>query len=826
MAVSHRLKRYNSRCDQYKQNNLFRNQPGRVYQQFANKPPQRTNDLPDRTAVHDFWGKLWGVSKQHNTSPEWLTNLQKKYCDVSEQDDVTIIEFDVASRVKRMANWKAPGLDCVQVYWLKHLSGLHLRLAKQFQDLLDQQQALPQWLVTGRTTLIMKDPNKGPVASNYRPITCLPTTWKLLSGIMADKLIQHLDGNNIMASEQKGIMPGGRGSKTQLLIDKMVCLDSKRRRTNLAVAWIDFQKAFDSVPHSWILEVLSLYKVNSSLVNFISASMNLWNTMLTVNELFVGNVSINCGIFQGDSLSPLLFCLALNPLSEIIQSTPYGYKFRSGILVQHLLYMDDLKLYGRNENDLNLLLQTVSIYCEDINMTINLKKSAVLVVSRGKMSHSSGIELGRLGKLDCIGETPYKYLGILQDFVIQSAEVKGIVLSEYYRRCRKILSSKLCAINKCIAINSYALPVVSYTGGIVKWTVDELAAADRKTRKLFTIYKGLHPRADVDRLYLPRNCGGRNLRNVKESILIEEHSLAHYVWTNSSQEPLIKALQESGLFPEPTTSLSSFKSDLLQSNLLRWKEKPLHGQYPTQVELLTTVKCAYKWLCCCNLKIETEALLTAAQDQALCVRSYSSFILHSTDPLCRLCGNGAETIFHLLSACSCLAATEYLNRHNAVASILHRNICSSYHFPVHCDKPWLYQPEPVLEGNGVKILWDFDIRTDHIISARRPDIVIVDYNQQKGIILDVAIPADINIATKEQEKVVKYQQLRLELEKLWNVKFTIIPIVVGALGSFTPNLLSNLKQLPGTHIIQPLVKAALLGSAHIMRKVLDLHELG
>jgi len=239
----------------------------------------------------------------------------------------------------------------------------------------------------------------------------------------------------------------------------MVCLDSKHRRTNLAVSWIDFQKAFDSVPYSWILAVLSLYKVNSTLVNFITVSMNLWNTMLTVNNMFIGNVSV---IFQGDSLSPLLyFCLALNLLSEILQSTSYGYRLRTGTLVQHLLYMDDLKLYGRNENDLNLLLRTVSIFCEDVNMTINLKKSVILVVSRSKITHSSGVELGKLGVLK---ETPYKYLDILQDFVVQSTEVKHKVLSEYYCRCRKVLSSKLHGINKCVAINAYALP----TGGIIK----------------------------------------------------------------------------------------------------------------------------------------------------------------------------------------------------------------------------------------------------------------------------------------------------------------------------------------------------------------------
>ena len=71
------------------------------------------------------------------------------------------------------------------------------------------------------------------------------------------------------------------------------------------------------------------------------------------------------------------------------------------------------------------------------------------------------------------------------------------------------------------------------------------------------MHKGLHPRADIDCLYLPQNYGGRNLRNVKDSVLIEERSLAHYVWNNSHHEPLITALQESGLLQQPTTSLSS-----------------------------------------------------------------------------------------------------------------------------------------------------------------------------------------------------------------------------------------------------------------------------
>ena len=68
---------------------------------------------------------------------------------------------------------------------------------------------------------------------------------------------------------------------------------------------------------------------------------------------------------------------------------------------------------------------------------------------------------------------------------------------------------------------------------------------------------------------------------------------------------------------------------------------------------------------------------------------------------------------------------------------------------------------------------------DLIISARRPDIVILDYTMRCGYLIDVSIPADVNIIEKENEKILKYQDLRIELQKLWNIKLKVIPIVLG-----------------------------------------------
>ena len=92
---------------------------------------------------------------------------------------------------------------------------------------------VPEWIVKGRTVLIQKDAMKGTQAVNYRPITCLPIMWKLLAGIMGEKLYQHLERNVMLADEQKGCRKRLRGAKDQLLVDKAILKNCRRRMTNL-----------------------------------------------------------------------------------------------------------------------------------------------------------------------------------------------------------------------------------------------------------------------------------------------------------------------------------------------------------------------------------------------------------------------------------------------------------------------------------------------------------------------------------------------------------------------------------------------------------------
>ena len=179
-------------------------------------------------------------------------------------EDFEITADMVKHQVKKIKNWTAPGKDEDRGYWLEHLASLHTRIVKQLNHLL-QTGTIEDWMTTRKTTLLMKNKERGTIPNNYRPITCLPTTFKLMTAIIAESMLNHLENNGLIPDEQKGNRRKSRGTKNQLLIDKMILRNAKRRKTNLHVTWIDYQKAFDSLPHSWIAKSLQMLGISDNI---------------------------------------------------------------------------------------------------------------------------------------------------------------------------------------------------------------------------------------------------------------------------------------------------------------------------------------------------------------------------------------------------------------------------------------------------------------------------------------------------------------------------------------------------------------------------------
>ena len=123
----------------------------------------------------------------------------------------------------------------------------------------------------------------------------------------------------------------------------------------------------------------------------------------------------------------------------------------------------------------------------------------------------------------------------------------------------------------------------------------------------------------------------------------------------------------------------------------------------------------------------------------------------------------------------------------------------------------------------MKLLWDVMIQCDNMIEARRPDIVLTGKKEHVAMIIDIAVPADEDVDRKEKEKVDKYQDLKREIKRLWKLKkVEVVPVVIGSLGSVTKGFEKWIQKLEIPCDVGVLQKTALLGTARILRKVLEL----
>ena len=252
------------------------------------------------------------------------------------------------------------------------------------------------------------------------------------------------------------------------------------------------------------------------------------------------------------------------------------------------------------------------------------------------------------------------------------------------------------------------------------------------------------------------------------------------------------------------------------------RSKPLHGQF----EKATKEVCgrrSWDWLKKGHLKKETESTIVAAQDQAIRTNNIRKHI-HKEDisSMCRMCGKFDETIAHIVAECPTLAQNEYKKwRHDQVARMIHWKLCEKWGFE-RGEMWYTHNAEKVLESDVCKILWDFSIQTDKKLNHNKPDITVIDKVNKTCLIIDPSCPFDSRIVVKEEEKLSNYDELKYELARIWSMKkVTIVPIVIGALGTVTERIDSWIEQIGIDCPVALLQKGCLLGSARIIRKVMN-----
>ena len=224
----------------------------------------------------------------------------------------------------------------------------------------------------------------------------------------------------------------------------------------------------------------------------------------------------------------------------------------------------------------------------------------------------------------------------------------------------------------------------------------------------------------VYRLYVPRKDRGRRLASIEVSVDTSIQWLEDY--REKPERGQITAIRNN----------TDYMTDnrMTKTRTQRWEGKQLHGRFIRLINNISHDK-PWTWLRKGNFKRETESFLMAAQNSTI----RTNHIKARTDKTqqnskCWQCSDRDETINHIKSECSKMAQKEYKARHNWVSKVIHWEMCKKFKFD-HANKCYMLNPAPILENDTHKLLWDFDIQTDHLISSRRPDLIIINQKKKK-----------------------------------------------------------------------------------------------
>jgi hypothetical protein len=425
----------------------------------------------------------------------------------------------------------------------------------------------------------------------------------------------------------------------------------------------------------------------------------------------------------------------------------------------------------------------------------------------------------------------YKYLGYQQSTSINHTDIKNTLKTKYKQRLNKILKTQLSARNIVKAINTYAIPILTYSFGVIKWSDSELDALNTTTRTNCNKYNIHHIHSAVQRFTLKRKQGGRGFIDIKNLHYTQIDNLRSYFIRKANDSTLHQAIVN---LPHSGTALQLNNKQFLpitkllkdEEKIENWKNKPLHGKYPHQLEqdhIDSTASSA--WLTKGNIFAETEGFLIAIQDQIIKTRNYTKYILKEaieTDK-CRLCHQYTESIDHITGGCSSLANKEYTHRHDNVAKHIHQQLALKHKLLKTYTAYYKYKPEKVLENNEVKLYWDRDIITDRTILSNRPDITLTLKLIKTTYLIDIAVPNTQNLQQKHAEKIQKYIPLADEIKQMWHQDIVrIIPVIISSTGVVPKSLHNALKILDlhqKTYI--PMQKSIVLETCSIVRRFLN-----
>lgn len=338
----------------------------------------------DRESAEAFLKRTYD---RPNLTPEQTAAARKLYdeCHWKELSEETFKQLssppkkeEIAAKLSRATN-TAPGKDGLEYRHLRALDPNGKLLEIIFE--LVWKFGIPKAWKTSRTVPIYKkgDPSD---YGNFRPISLLPTMYKLFSGIINSRLVDVASSMGWISPEQKGFLPGVRGIQEHTFLLQTARDIAVRLRKNLIITWLDLLNAFGSIPHAILEELFGSLPIPPVLRGLLS-DIYRDNTL----EFAVGSDTIpidpTAGVRQGDPLSTEVFNLAIEPVLRAAKSAINQGFSLFGFLAKVTGYADDLAVLGTSVAEQQRVLDAVDAVASILQLQFNPEKCVSLVLEKG-----------------------------------------------------------------------------------------------------------------------------------------------------------------------------------------------------------------------------------------------------------------------------------------------------------------------------------------------------------------------------------------------------------------------------------------------------------
>ena len=356
----------------------------------------------------DHYTKLFNPDNEPNHQPMTEEQEQEVYVEDLDQD---IGAQELERAFKKLKKDKATGVDEISAEILLHSkSNIQPYLVKIFNKIFQMGYFPLQWGIATIVPLFKKGDRN--LCDNYRGISLLSITSKLFTSIINNRLYNWAEENNKINEEQAGFR---RNYSTIDHIYTLHCMASNclygSKRSKLYAAFIDFQKAFDTINRDILWNILKKIGVSTKMINILKAIY--LHVKAKIRQGYENSDEINCplGLRQGCLLSPVLFSLLIAEVAyQVAQGGRTGYQMIPGAQeIFALLFADDIVLLSLTPAGLQTQLNNLKLAAENLGLIVNLNKSAILVYRKG--GYLGRLERWHYGNQPIQVTNSYKYLG-------------------------------------------------------------------------------------------------------------------------------------------------------------------------------------------------------------------------------------------------------------------------------------------------------------------------------------------------------------------------------------------------------------------------------